>query len=41
MHIQDLKNNIHSNFYIENILLKQLCKPKDRVAAADENNIIY
>ena len=28
-------------FYIENILSKLLCKPKDGVATEDKNNIVY
>ena len=32
---------IRSTFYTENSLCKLLCKPKDRVATDDENNIVY
>ena len=28
-------------FYTENTLRKLLCKPKDRVATEDKNNIVY
>ena len=34
-------HKIRSNFYTENTLTKLLCKPKDRVAKEDKNNIIY
>ena len=30
-----------STFYTENTLYKFLCKPKDRVATEDKNNIVY
>ena len=30
-----------STFYIENTLLKLLCKPKDRIATEDKSNIVY
>ena len=32
---------VRSTFYTEKILLKLLCKPKDRVAKSDKNNIAY
>ena len=32
---------IRSTFYTENPLNKLLCKPKDRVAMEDKNNIVY
>ena len=32
---------IRSTFYTENTLRKLLCKPKDRVATEDKNNIVY
>ena len=34
-------HKIRSTFYIENNLQKLLCKPKDRVATEDKNNIVY
>ena len=34
-------HKIRSTFYTENTLRKLLCKPKDRVATEDENNIVY
>ena len=34
-------HKIKSNFYTGNILHKLLCKPKDRVATWDKNNIVY
>ena len=34
-------HKIRSTFYTENTLHKLLCKPKDRVATEDENNIVY
>ena len=34
-------HKIRSNFYTENMLRKLLCKPKDRVAREDKNNIVY
>ena len=34
-------HKIRSTFYTENILRKPLCKPKDRVATENKNNIIY
>ena len=30
-----------STFYAESTLRKLLCKPKDRVATEDKNNIVY
>ena len=32
---------IRSTFYTEKTLRKLLCKPKDRVATEDKNNIFY
>ena len=32
---------MRSLFYIENTLRKLLCKPKNRVATEDKNNIVY
>ena len=34
-------HKIRSSFYTENTLRKLLCKPKDRVATEDKNNIGY
>ena len=34
-------HKIRSIFYTENILCKILCKPKDRVATEDINNVVY
>ena len=34
-------HKIRSTFYSENTLCKLLCKPKDRVATEDKNNIVY
>ena len=34
-------HKIRSAFYTEKNLHKSLCKPKDRVATEDKNNIIY
>ena len=34
-------HKIRSTFYTENTLRKLLCKPKDRVATKDKNNIVY
>ena len=34
-------HKIRSTFYTENTLRKLLCKPKDRVATEDKNNILY
>ena len=34
-------HKIRSSFYTENTLHKLLCKPKDRLAAEDQNNIVY
>ena len=34
-------HKIRSTFYTENTLHKLLCKPKDRVATEDKNNIVY
>ena len=34
-------HKIRSTFYIEQTLRKTLCKPKDRVATEDKNNIAY
>ena len=34
-------HKIRSTFYTEKTLRKLLCKPKDRVATEDKNNIIY
>ena len=34
-------HEIRSTFYTEMTLLKLLCKPKDRVATEDKNNIVY
>ena len=34
-------HKIRSTFYTENTLCKFLCKPKDRVATENKNNIIY
>ena len=34
-------HKIRSTFYTENTLRELLCKPKDRVATEDENNIFY
>ena len=34
-------HKIRSTFYTENTLCKLLCKPKDRVATEDKNNIVY
>ena len=34
-------HKIRSTFYTELTLRKLLCKPKDRVAAEDKNNITY
>ena len=37
-----MKNyGIYSTFYTEMTLHKLLCKPKDRVATEDKNNIVY
>ena len=32
---------LRSTFYFESTLCKLLCKPKDRVATEDKNNIVY
>ena len=34
-------HKIRSTLYTENTLRKFLCKPKDRVATEDKNNIAY
>ena len=34
-------HKIRSTFYTEMTLRKLLCKPKDRVATEDQNNIVY
>ena len=34
-------HKIRSIFYTENTLCKLLCKPKDRVATENKNNIVY
>ena len=34
-------HKIRSTFYTEKALRKLLCKPKDRVATEDKNNIVY
>ena len=34
-------HKIKATFYTENTLRKLLCKPKDRVATEDNNNIVY
>ena len=34
-------HKIGSTLYTENTLHKLLCKPKDRVATEDKNNIVY
>ena len=34
-------HKIRSTFYTEKTLQKFLCKPKDRVATEDKNNIVY
>ena len=34
-------HKIRSIFYTENTLCKLLCKPKDRVATEDKNNMVY
>ena len=34
-------NKRRSILYIENTLHKLLCKPKDRIATEDKNNIVY
>ena len=34
-------HKIRSTFYTENTLRKLLCKPKDRVATEDKNNIVH
>ena len=34
-------HKIRSTFYTENTLRKLLCKPKDRIATKDKNNIVY
>ena len=34
-------HTIRSTFHTENTLRKLLCKPKDRVATEDKNNIVY
>ena len=34
-------HKIRSTFYTENTLRKLFCKPKDRVATEDKNNIVY
>ena len=34
-------HKIRSTFYTEKTLRKLLCKPKDRVATEDKNNIVY
>ena len=34
-------HKIRPTFYTENTLRKLLCKPKDRVATKDKNNIVY
>ena len=34
-------HKIRSTFYTESTLLKLLCKPKDRVATEDKNNMVY
>ena len=34
-------HKVRSTFYTESFLRKLLCKPKDRVATEDKNNIIY
>ena len=36
-----ISHKIRSTFYTENTLRKLLCKPKDRVATEDKNNIVY
>ena len=35
------RHKIRPTFYTENNLHKLLCKPKDRVAKEDKNNIVY
>ena len=34
-------HKIRSIFYIESTLRELLCKPKDRVATEEKNNIVY
>ena len=34
-------HKIKTTFYTESSLLKLFCKPKDRVATEDKNNIVY
>ena len=34
-------HKIRSTFYTESTLRKLLCKPKDRLATEDKNNIVY
>ena len=34
-------HKIRSTFYNESTLRKLLCKPKDRVAREDKNNVVY
>ena len=34
-------HKIRPTFYTKNTLHKLLCKPKDRVATEDKNNIVY
>ena len=36
-----VKSKIRSTFYAESTLRKLLCKPKDRVATEDKDNIVY
>ena len=36
-----ISHKIRSTLYTENTLRKLLCKPKDRVATEDKNNMVY
>ena len=38
---EKLRRIVKSNFYTKSTLRKLLCKPKDRVATEDKNNIVY
>ena len=38
---EKLRRIVKSTFYTKSTLRKLLCKPKDRVATEDKNNIVY
>ena len=40
-YVEGTGEKLRSTFYTEKTLLKLLCKPKDRVATEDKNNIAY